>query len=133
MNLAQMIHQRWAAAESLCALLPVDRVSTGMSAGAARPFAIISKESDRPLEYCNDGSSFGSVGVRIRVFADHYDAAIAVVQQIKVVFDRAAFSLSNGDKVVHMQRSDDSERQNDNGTWEMTIDFQCTVYLTAGA
>ena len=132
MNLAQVIHQRWAAAGSLNGLLPAARVFTGMSVDPTRPFAVISKESDRPLECYNDGAAVDVVGVRIRVFADDYDAAAAIMHQVKAAFDRSAFALSGSDKVLNMQRGDDSELQNDDGVWQLTIDFQCTVYLAAG-
>ena len=132
MNLAQVIHQRWAAAEGLNGLLPAARVYTGMSVESSLPFAVISKQSDRPLSRYNDGSAIDAVGVRIQVFHQDYDSAAAIVEQLKVVFDRSRFALAGCDKVIDMRRSDDSEHQEEDGAWRMVIDFDCTVYLAAG-
>ena len=129
MNLAQVLHQRWAAAAPLCALLPAQRVCTGMSPDPARPFAVISKVSSRPLESYNDGSAVDVIGVRFQVFCDGYDAAAAIVEQIKAAFDRSCFPLAGSDKVLLMRRTNDSEQQQDDGVWQMTVDFDCTVYF----
>ena len=43
-----------------------------------------------------------------------------------------AFALADADAVQLMQRVNDFEEQLDDGTWQMTIDFECTVYLAAG-
>jgi hypothetical protein len=132
MNLAQVIHQRWAANSALNNLLPATRVYTGLSFDPLRPFAVISKEKDRPESYHSDGSAVDVVGLRIQVFHDHYDAGAGIVQQIKTAFDRTNFNLAGNDKVLNMQRSNESERQNNDGVWQFIIDFDCTVYLAAG-
>jgi len=132
MNLIQVIHQRWAAAESLDGLLPAARVYTGMSVDPTLPFAVISKESGRPVSRHNDGSAVDAVGVRIQVFHHDYDSAAAIVEQIKSVFDRGSFPLAGGDKVLSLERCNDSEQQADDGVWRMAIDFTCMVYLAAG-
>ncbi len=133
MNLLQVIHQRWAATPALNGLLPAARVFTGLSTDPTLPYAIISKESDRPGEYHNDGSATAAVGLRIEVFHGQYDAGAAVVEQVQATFDNSDFPLSGGDKVVAMRRVNDAERQSDDGVWQFTCDFQCTVYLAAGA
>jgi hypothetical protein len=129
MNLAQMLHQRWAAAEALNDLLPASRVYTGMSVDATTPYAVISKEHDRPLGFHNDGSAIDSIGVRFEVFHQDYDAALAIMEQIKKTFDRSDFTLAGGDKVISMQRLNDFEVQENDGLWRLVIDFNCTVYL----
>jgi hypothetical protein len=129
MNLAQVLHQRWAAAAPLCTLLPAQRVFTGMSPGPTRPFATISKTGSRPLEAYNDGSACDAVGVRFQVFCDGYDAAAAIAEQIKIAFDRSRFALAGADKMLLMRHTNDVEQQQDDAVWQMTIDFECTVYF----
>ena len=129
MNLAQVIHQRWAAAEALSNLLPASRVYTGMADDPTTPFAVITKQSDRPAAYLNDGSSLNTVGVRIQVFHHNYDSAADVMHQVKTAFDRTDFELSGSDKVINMRRSNDFETQEKDGVWRLVIDFNCTVYL----
>jgi hypothetical protein len=132
MNLGQTIHQRWAASATLDALLPADRVYTGLSVDPAMPYAVISKQSDRPLSRHNDRSGVDTVVVRMQVFHEDYDAAAAIIAQIKSVFDRSRFALSGSDQVLNMQRTNDSEAQQADGVWQMIIDFNCTVYLADG-
>jgi hypothetical protein len=132
MNLAQVIHQRWAATEPLDDLLPASRVYTGMSVDPTRPYAVVTRQSDRPVALFNDGSTVDRVGVRVEVFHDNYDSGAAVVHQIKTAFHLVQFALSGSDKVISMQRSNDFERQNEDGVWQFVVDFNCTVYLASG-
>jgi hypothetical protein len=132
MNLAQVIHQRWAANTTLNGLLPATRVYTGLSFDPARPFAVVSKESDKPESHHSDGSAIDTVGLRIQVFHDHYDAGAAILNQIKMAFDRTAFDLAGSDKVLNIERGNDSEQQNNDGAWQFILDFKCTVYLASG-
>ncbi|MGD0382455.1 MAG: DUF3168 domain-containing protein [Thermoguttaceae bacterium] len=133
MNLAQVIHQRWAADSTLNGLLPATRVYTGLSFDPARPFAVVSKESDKPETYHSDGSAIDAVGLRIQVYHDNYDAGAEIAHQIKKVFDRTAFDLSGSDKVLNIQRGNDLENQTDDGVWQFIMDFICTVYLASGS
>ncbi len=132
MNLVQAIHQRWAASAGLDALLPASRVYTGISVEGTTPYAVITKQSDRPWVYLGDGSTIDRVGVRVEVFHDDYDAAAAIMHQVKAAFDRADLTLTGGDRVINVQRLDDSERQDNDGLWRLTIDFLCTVFLETG-
>jgi hypothetical protein len=132
MNLMQAIHQRWAAAAELNALLPAARVFTGMSFEPSLPRAAIGKQSDKPTSYASDGSAIDTVAIRFLVFHDNYDDAAEIVHQIKAAFDRSSFALTGDDQVRLMQRTNDFEEQLDDGTWQMTIDFECAVYLASG-
>jgi hypothetical protein len=131
MNLLEVIHQRWAAAAELNALLPVSNVYTGLSPVSTTPYAVITKLSERPVAYLNDGSVVSIVGLRIEVFDESYDAAAAVSHQVKAAFDRTEFALSGSNKVLNMRRADDYYRQRDDGTWRLAIEFQCTVHSDA--
>lgn len=132
MNLAQVIHQRWAAAEALNDLLPAASVYTGTSVDPTTPYAVISKQSDRPEAKLNDGSAVDTIVVRIEVFHDNRDAGAAIVHQVKAAFDRTDFALAAGDKVINMQRSNDHETQEKDGVWKFAVDFNCTVHLASG-
>jgi len=132
MNLAQVIHQRWAAASALNDLLPASRVHTGISTGGPLPFAVLSKENDRPVERFGDGSAIDTVGVRIQVFCEDADAGAAVMHQIKTAFDCTSFDLAASDKVIDMKRTNDFARPLDDGTWQFVVDFDCTVQLATG-
>ena len=132
MNLAQVIHQRWAAAEPLNTLLPVQRVYTGRSIDPSTPYAVVSKQGDRPVARLNDGSAVDVLKLRVQVFHDNYDSGTAVVHQVKATFDRTDFALSGSDKVIDMRRSNDFEQQDEDGVWRFVIDFDCMVHLASG-
>ena len=129
MNLAQVIHQRWAAATALSDLLPAARVTTGLGVDPSPPYAAISKQSDRPIERFSDGSAIDTVRVRVQVFHESHDSGAAVVHQVKTTFDNTSFDLAGSDKVLAMQRANDFERQQDEGLWQFVVDFDCTVQL----
>jgi len=129
MTVLEAIHARWAADETLVALLPADRVSTGMSAAPDLPRAVLGKMSDQSLSACNDGSQVSVIGVRIEAFHHDYSAAVAVIERLKAVLDRADFALDTGDKVVAVRRAGDSELQQDDGVWQMVLDLECLVHL----
>jgi hypothetical protein len=132
MNLTQAVHQRWAATAPLVALLPAERVFTGSSVDPAPPFAVIARESGQPLARFGDGSGIDAARLRIQVFDDCYDRATAIIQQVKLAFDRASFALASGDKVLEIRRHADGEEQQPDARWQMTVEFECIVYLAAG-
>ena len=127
-TLLQGIHQRWSDSAPLSALLPASRVSTGPSGDASLPRAVIYPRSDRLVTRSNDGSSVRAVGVQIQVFHGSLDAATAIVQEVKAAFDRAAFDLDYGERVVDMVQTDGSAKQQPDGVWQWTLEFKCTVH-----
>jgi hypothetical protein len=128
LNLAQAIHQRWAADQGLGALLPESQVYTGMSPDPTLPFAVISRLDSRPKARPNDGSATDAIAVRIELFHGNYDAAAALLEQVKATFERADFAVDESTRVVNMRRASDQEEQRDDGVWHVVIDFDCTVY-----
>lgn len=132
MNLAQVIHQRWAAATALNELLPAARVYTGLSIDPVLPYAVISRPDQSPVSLHHDGSGIDAVTLRIQVYHDQYDAAATIVQEIKAAFDRTSFELAGADRVLFMRRTADSEHQGEDGLWRFLIDFRTTVYLASG-
>jgi hypothetical protein len=132
MNLLQVIHERWTAATALNALLPASCVHTGANFSPELPRATIYKTSDKPKSYESTGSAIDIVVLRIVVYHERYADAAEIVHQIKAAFNRSSFTLSGSDQVQLMERVNDFEEQLDDGAWQMTIDFQCTVYLASG-
>jgi len=131
-NLEQVIHQHWAAAEALASLLPAENVKTGRSFGDPLPYATIVRRKNRPLLRTNAGDAVDEVTLRISVWHDNYDAGWAVAEQVKAAFDRSAFALSGQDRVVQMCRTEDVASQDEDGTWRFTIKFLVQVHLSLG-
>lgn len=133
MNLEQVIHQRWAASETLNGLLPAESLKTGRSFGDSLPYATVSRLANRTRFRTNAGDALGEVTLRINVWHDDYDAGRAIVEQVEATFDRSGFDLSGGDRVLQMLRTDDSASQHDDGTWQFTVEFLVQVHLPSGA
>mgnify|MGYP001827114254 CR=1 FL=1 len=132
MNLEQVIHQRWAASDTLNALLPAENVKTGRSLDGSTPYATIARLKSRTRLRTNAGDALDELTLRICVWHDEYDAGRAVAEEVKAAFDRSAFTLAGGDRVVQMLRSDDFASQHDDGLWQFTTEFLVQVYLSSG-
>lgn len=129
MNLLAVIHQRWAADAALSALLPPQRVLTGMGFNPTPPFALLGKTNQQPEARFNDTAAVDNVGLRVEVYDDQHDRAAAIAAQVKAAFHRAAFALAGADRVLDMRCANDHEQQQADGLWHMTLDFECVVYL----
>jgi hypothetical protein len=133
MNVGKLIHERWAAAAALNALLPVSRVVTG-TYFAEEPslddgYATITRPGDAPLAWFADGSRLDRVPVRITVYVsrDKHDEGEAIADAVKMAFDGAACSLSTDDMVLRMMLSAYQPLDDDDGNWYFILDFDCTV------
>lgn len=132
MKLEQAIHERWAATGALSALLPADRLKTGLARGAAVPYATLVRTAGRTLCRTNAGDALDEVTLTIHVWHDAFDAAAAIAHQVKAAFDRSAFDAGGGDRVVQMRRAGESVAQHGDGVWQWTIEFSVQVYLASG-
>jgi len=133
MNLTQILHQRWSADATLDAALPAGRVFTGPSVDPATPFAVITQLGARPIRSFGDGSVLDAVVIRVELFHDSYDAATSIATAMKDAFTGFAIDTELGDRLLAMRRDNETEHQAADGTWRMTVDFACTVYLISGA
>lgn len=127
MNLARMLHHRWANDERLNRLLPAQRVYTGTSVTPAMPVAVISRCQSEPAVQFANGGGLDTVAVRIELYDPSYEASLAVLDAMKRAFDRTSFELPGGGRVLFMRRTIDQTRQEPDGVWHTTIEFLCTV------
>ncbi len=131
MNLAKLIHERWATDAALSALLPVSSVSTGIyfAADPTVPYATITRPGDFVVGRSSDGVRIESVPVRITIYhdLDHYDEGEAIADAVKAAFDGSAFDLATEQRVVAMRLVRYQPLQDDDGDWYFILDFECTV------
>jgi hypothetical protein len=132
MKLEQAIHERWAAAGALSALLPAEKLSTGFSRASGTPYAVLIRSSGRNLFCTNAGDALDEITLAIHVWHDDHDAGRAILEQIQATFDRSAFDLSDGPRVVQMRRAAEAAAQHEGGAWQFTIEFLVQVYLPSG-
>ena len=132
MNLEQAIHQRWAADPALTALLSADAVVTGTRGSRNVPYATVHRKSNRTVLRTNAGDAVDEATVVFHVWHDDYDAGRAILEQVKTAFDRSDFPLAAGDRVIQMRRTADRAQQDDDGLWQLTVEFLVQVYLSSG-
>jgi hypothetical protein len=132
MKLEQAIHERWAAAGRLSALLPAERLKTGLAQAARIPYASLVRKPGRTLYRTNAGDALDEISVVIHLWHERFDAGQAVADEIKAAFDRSQFPLSGGDRVTDMRRGGESVVEHDDGTWQWAIEFFVQVHLLSG-
>jgi hypothetical protein len=136
MNLAQLIHARWAAAPQLNDLLSVAKVMTGtfFATDPGARYATVTLPGSRAHGFLNDGSSLEVVTIRLRIHHDDYDLGKAVVDAALAVFDRSEFALSADERVINMQRTGLPQELQDprTGQWDWVIEFHCRVHRGVG-
>jgi hypothetical protein len=132
MNLAKYLHLHWATSEELDSLLPAENFFTGASGRFTRPYAVLSKESEKPFTRHNDGSAIVNVVMRFRLFHDEYDAGLDVIEAVERTFEGVSLELDEGRTLFAMRRIAASEIPLDDGAWQFTVDFLCIVYLPEG-
>ena len=132
MNLAEKIHELWAATPALTDLVEADHVFTGIASDPALPFVVVAFESQSPTSRHNDGSGIDEVAVRFTAYDQERDDAEAIAVAIRTAFDRADFALSGDDAVIAMMAAGVSESPGLDGVWSFTVSFIARVHLEAG-
>ena len=89
MNLEHAIHERWAASAPLAALLPPERLKTGLARGTGLPYATLSRKPGRTLFRTNAGDALDRIPIVIRVWHGQFDAGQTIAREVKAAFDRA--------------------------------------------
>ena len=127
MSLEQAIHQRWSDDPPLAALLPAERLLTGLApAGTAVPYAVLTRESTRPRAHTSSGTRLDDVLVRITLHASTLDSAKRIASAVNLRFDRTTFPLSSG-TVRLMQRVGLKEEVRDDAAWTLELQYSALV------
>ena len=128
MNLEQAIHEHWAAAVELDALLPVALLTTGRG-GAAAPRATLLIRTVRSTLPTNEGPALREMSVRFDLWHDRYADAKSIAGLIRERFDGASLAMPPAGRVARLRHVADSTRQHDDGQWQWTVDFTATSRL----
>ena len=128
MSLEQAIHRRWAADAALAALLPPERFTTGRASAGLLPYATLARRSNRAAWRTAAGDRLDETEVAIHVWHEDYDAGRAIAGRVEALFDRAAFDMEGGARVVQMRRLDDDAAQGPDGVWRFTLVFLAQVH-----
>ncbi|MGQ9576488.1 MAG: DUF3168 domain-containing protein [Thermoguttaceae bacterium] len=128
-NLEAAVHARWAATPPLSALLPAERLRTGVFHGQGRPYATLQRRGGRTLLRTNAGDALDEVRLAVHIWHDSYDAAWAIAQQVKAAFDRTAFDLPGGGRAIQVRRTGEWAVQRETNIWHLTVEFSVSIYL----
>jgi len=133
MNLEQAIHQRWAAAGTLSALLPAEKLRTGLARGLGLPYAVLTRKAGRNVFRSSGGQALDEVILAVHVWHEEYDAGRAIVREIKAAFDNGDFSLPDGPRAVAMRWTGEAAPHYDGKAWRFELEFLVQVDLPSGA
>ena len=129
MSLEQAIQRRWAAYRPLERWVPVERVFTGNAHDNPRvPYAVVTRQHDRPVVHTSSGTSVREVTVRIQIW-------VATLGEGKKIVSRLgkAFSLFDPRKldadILVIRRGEQDEQLNEDGSWRMRVDLIVRVWI----
>ena len=127
MSLEQAIHQRWADNAGLCALLSVERFTTGRSPGGEKPYATIQSIRRQPKLPTNAGNTVKEVAIELCLWHDDFDLGEQIVEYIQTLYDRAVFNLPDGSGVARMREVAMSATHDKDGDWQWKMEFVAGV------
>ncbi len=134
MNLSQVIHEQWAADETLNGLLASTKLNTGMyfAEDPVFPYATLTRPAGNVDSRQNDGTRTDILPVIITLYhgADSYHEGVVIEQAIDDAFDNTEFSLANSDKVIQMRiTGPPAEIQDEEGNWSWECNFDLVVFM----
>ena len=132
MSLEQAIHQRWSDNASLSALLPVERLTTGRSAGGEKPYATIQSLERQSKLPTNAGNTVKEVAIELCLWHDDFDVGEQIVEYIQAVYDLATFNLPDNSAVVRMREVSMSATHKKDGDWQWKIELLATICTPLG-
>jgi hypothetical protein len=119
-------------------LLPVADLQTGtyFKTDPAFPSATLTRPEGVVASRTNGDIRTDTLTVRFAVYhgADSYDEGVIIAQAVDDAFDKLAFDLGDGDRVISMMLDGPpGELQDDEtGNWTWVIDFTCMIEMASG-
>lgn len=127
MTLEAALHAHWAASPALSALLPVERLTTGLVRGAGTPCAALVPKACRAAVITNAGG-LEAAAFAFHVWEKNYGAALAIADAIRAAFHRATLQVSPQSQALRIAQSGRSARQHSGGLWEVRTEFEALVH-----
>lgn len=132
MSVEQAIQRRWAAFRPLERLVPAARVFTGSAHDdPALPYAIVSRQGDRPVVHTSSGTEVREITIRIQFWVHTLDEGKKIVSRLG-----RAFELNNPGaidaNILVVRRGEQDEQLNEDGSWCLRTDLIVLVQQKAG-
>ena len=126
MSLEQAVHTRWAGDAALVALVPAARFFTGPALGEpARPYAMLHRIG-LPATTRTSSRTVNDVLLRLEVFSLDLPTAKQIEGAIAASFDGQTFA-SDGVTVLRMRRAGHAETRQEDGVWEIKLEYTAKV------
>ena len=127
MSIEQAWRQKWAGHAALTALLPVERLSTGVRLESpSLPHAVLSRGTRAAAERTSSGVEIERIETRLNVYSADLDLGKQVLEAARECFQRQPLPLSEG-LCLMVQWVSAEERWTDDGVWELTQVWQVVV------
>ena len=131
MSLEAALCAHWAATPALNALLPVEKLTTGLVRGAGTPCAALIPKVCRAALITNAPEQWEEASFAFLVWHESYDAALAIADALRAAFHRATLQISPQARALRIMEKSRSARQHADGLWLIRIDFEALVHRTA--
>lgn len=131
MTLEAALWNHWASAPALSALLPAEKLTTGLVRGAGTPCAQLVPGACRTAALTNASGGLEEIDFAFHVWHEDYDAAQTIADALRAAFHRADLQISPQTRTVRIGQKGRSARQHPDGLWELRIEFQALVHRTA--
>ncbi|HEV3417595.1 MAG TPA: hypothetical protein VG056_12300 [Pirellulales bacterium] len=140
MTAERAIHDCWSGYRPLSALVPPERVYTGlpplrdaMQHPITFPYVSLSALADADLTRTSSGTMFTTERIRFSIYTRDYDEGRHIDQAICDCFNRREFLWSRG-RVLDMKPGDRTESEDpEDGVWRIARDFQIRLTDTSGS
>lgn len=131
MTLEAALCARWAATPVLNALLPVDKLTTGLVRGAGTPCAALVPKACRAALLTNAPDRWEEASFAFFVWHENYDSGLAIAEAIRAAFHRATLEISPQGRALGVRHIARSARQRADGLWELRLEFSTLVHHPA--
>jgi hypothetical protein len=140
MSLVQAIHEQWSGYRPLAALVPPERLYTGLppirdanNQSIKPPYVSIALIADPEATRTSSGTTLRTERMRFAIYATCYDDGRRIGQAICDLFNLRDFAFAGG-QVLDMRPTDRSEEENaDDGVWRVVQDFSVLILDKRGS
>lgn len=123
MSVENAIHQRWTADAALVALVPAERLFTGLALGSpALPYVVLERRSDTAATHTSSGASIARGVARFNIYSARRAEANQIASAIRARFHRSDFVV-DGVRVLNMQHAAREEERIADGACRVSIDY----------
>lgn len=118
MRLEEMLHQQWLTDETLSALLPGERVTTGWSQASTRlPRAVVNCRRRRRAWLDSTYRQADRVWVDVRIWSTAHPELLTLLERVAALFDGRSFELGDDARVLRMTRVGERVVRQPDGLW----------------